>query len=220
MKTHMEPNDFDKLIKDKLNRPTDIYKTESDKAKPFVWNAISSNAVSAGSIKWYHLVAAVILPLILFSFVLIQIQNHHQKEIEFLSEQIQNMEANYSIQSTSLNEKNVRILNMEKEFEKLSSNRVLNTTEKSAVSKERLIYITDTVYIQRTAHVVTDKNPVEHLDKKESNVPEDIYEPDQPDIKNQEANIDNDIFLTYSDKSKNPDEKSTKVKFGPFAKKE
>ncbi len=99
----MEPSDFDKFIKSKLQEDIDLHKRESEAAKPFVWSAVQ-NEVTNRSLNWRHLAAAMILLLIGFSLVFQMNRQAHQKELNHLAKQIGELHEQYQRQLVTLEE--------------------------------------------------------------------------------------------------------------------
>ena len=83
----MEHSDFDKILRNKINEVNDLHSKEMDTAKPFVWTEIQRRNSSKG-LRWYHLAAAVVLIVLCFSWVLLSMQNNHNKEPQTLSNKI------------------------------------------------------------------------------------------------------------------------------------
>jgi len=149
----MEPADFDKLIANSLKGADSIHAKEMDRAKPFVWAAVQNNLKNHSSLRWYHLVAAIILLLVSFGFLLDTIRTRHLDEMSKLSSKLDQLEEHYLLQEKLLNMKNQQVSVMASELKEFQIK--LASMEQTAPpgNKEVYIYRTDTVYLRQVEYV-------------------------------------------------------------------
>ncbi len=155
----MEPFDIDKLIQKKLQEGTDLHQHEAKKAKPFVWAAIQNQVNRKKSPTWFHLAAAVIILFLLFSFVLFQVQNNHQKELHVIAEKMDQLESTYQSQASLLNAKNSQVDQLEAELKNVQSQFAGLAADGTSSHKETFVYRTDTVYIKQVEYQTVYSEP-------------------------------------------------------------
>jgi hypothetical protein len=150
----MEPTDFDKLLRNKLNEGSDLYSKEIEHSKPFVWTAVQQNLNSEKSlIRWQHLAAAVILLLVSSTSIIYFMNKQHQREMNQLANSIDSMHSNYLIQSKQLQQKDELLSCFQSDIQSLQQfqNKVLR--EDNFVEKTQYVYQTDTVFVEEIRYI-------------------------------------------------------------------
>ena len=156
----MEPNDFDRLLKEKLAQPNEAYQKEVEASKPFVWSAIQREVHMPYALKWYHLAAAVILLLITFGFVFTNMKGQHQDEMLALTNKVEELQQYYESQEEVLNAKDMELARLSGELERVES-KLVTLNEQAPVSyKETIVYRTDTVIVERVEYIEVAPQPM------------------------------------------------------------
>ena len=208
----MEPDDFDKLIKDRVSGENTIHSKELTEAKPFVWASVQSNLKSGNALKWYHLAAAILLLLISFAFLLVGIQKTHMEEIALVSSKLDGLEEFYQSQEKLLNIKDQQVADLASELRKveikLSSMEQIKPNER----KEVIIYRKDTVYIKRTEYVRVKEQP--SLVENNNGAPVIQANNVQEDAASVSAKFDQIIYPSFEEERTRQKSESVKLKFG------
>ena len=206
----MEPTEFDKLLKTKLQEFGTLHHNEMDKARPFVWSAVQRNIRGSGSLRWYHLAAAIILLLISFVFVLRNVNKSHESEMVLLSQKIDELQEQYISQQTTLHSKDKKLGTLMVELQNVEQKLINLHDSKPEEFTERIVYRTDTVIVRQIEYVTREVDP---LIAKEIN--------HKPDLINEKADvkIDNNnkinyaIYPSVARHDKNQKSETIKVKF-------
>lgn len=210
----MEPFDIDKIIKNKLAQDNEIHAHEMESAKPFVWSAIQNKIGSRKSLTWYHLAAAVVLLMISFSFILFGIQKGRHREIEQLSNKIDQLQKDYVTQAELLQYKNAQVESQGFELKNMEVRLTSIQENKPAAQSEKIIHQVDTVYIKQIEYItkIPDSNDENKLVMGEQI--EMAIQTEKTD--KQETNIDNMIFPTTRNSEKSEQSESIQIKMGSF----
>lgn len=200
----MEPHDFDKFIKDKL-QPGNVYQHESGQAKPFIWSAVQNNLKSS-SLTWRHLAAAMVLLLAGFSLAFYLNERSHQQELKLLSQKISKIQNNYQSELVLLQLKEAQVDSLAHELRNVAPPFI------NLPQTERVIYKTDTVFVKQTEFISTVSTP------DTANALPDIEKPSEPDptTTTQESEIDDMIYLHYSDQHLKQKPETIRFKLGSF----
>ena len=155
----MEPSDFDNLIRQKMQEPTDLHQEEMEKAKPFVWYAVQDRVNQKPMLRWYHLAAAVVLLFAGFSWIVFYLQKGHEQEIANLSSEMQQLKTVYANQSSQSQLKDNQVQLLECELEEVSQQlaQLENQTVAQSTFKSQIIYQTDTVFVKQVEYVTVYK---------------------------------------------------------------
>lgn len=156
----MERSDFDRLIKHKLSGENTAHSKEIREAKPFVWASVHNNLAKKATLRWYHLAAAILLLLISFTFLLKGVQKNHSEEISRLAAKLDQLEEDFQSQEQQLIVKEQQVSEMADEIRMVEIRLASINQEAPKISKEVVVYRTDTVYLKQTEYVsVTDHVP-------------------------------------------------------------
>ena len=156
----MKPNEIDAIINSKLQEDHQLYGEEMDVSKPFIWGEIRSNLKSERSPRWYQLVAAMIIFLILSALGFFFINQKHQQEIDALSQQMHQFQQGYDLQTSALVSKDEQISSLKKEI-------ALFTDKHTEVPKDqeqvKTVYLrqVDTVFVTKTNLNMRDTNSLD-----------------------------------------------------------
>lgn len=209
----MEPMDIDKIIKDKLQENNDLHMHEMDTAKPFVWSAVQSQMATKPSLNWYHLAAAVLLLIISFPFAFYGIQSGHKKQIDLLSNKIDQLQQDYTSQQELLNTKDSQVVLLGNELKNIELKLTDVQQQQSVPRKEMIIYRTDTIYVKQVEYISTTRDPMVLSvvrTEKDSELIEGLEEINTQERRS-EAIFSNDTYRA----NKQPAE-TIKIKFGSF----
>lgn len=156
----MKPNEIDAIINSKLQEDHQLYGEEIDASKPFIWGEIRSNLKSGESLKWYHLVAAMIIFLILSAIGFHFINQQHKQEIDALSQQMHQFQQGYDLQTSAIASKNEQITSLENEIE-LITNDLTEVPEDQEQVKTMYLRQVDTVFVTKANLKITDANSLD-----------------------------------------------------------
>ena len=206
----MEPFDFDEIVRQRLNEDIDLHQHEIESSKPFVWSAIQDKIRMSRTLKWYHLAAAVVILLISFSFILINVQQGHNREMQLLSDKVDDIRINYESQGELIRAKELQVLNLTNELEDVEI-QLTDLQNTDPVVTERIVYQVDTIYMKE----------IEYITVATELPPEETQSPDNQDIVENQTEIETDleIFPTFYTRRTEPPGENLKVKFGPFSSK-
>lgn len=214
-KKPMEPFDIDKIIREKLQESSDLHRHQIDSARPFVWGAVQQQIVGRGSIRWYHLAAAVVFLMIVFSVILFGIQQRHNQKIDLLANKLDQMQQSYMSQFEALRTKDAQAKFLENKLGQMEQMLAGLQAEKPTMSKEVIIYRTDTVYIKQVEYVAIAADST-HSKELIANGLEEPLEKKKTTVL-PETKTDDVIFLSSSNQSRNQPSESIKFKFGAFS---
>lgn len=156
----MEPSELDRLIRQKQQEAKGLYQRERDSARAKVWSSVHSQIEKKKSLRWYHLAAAVVLILIPMAIVFNSMQQSGEKNLENLTEQIDQLKKDYLQQAALIIEKDAKLASLQVELLKVETQlKALEEIERSAQS-ERIVYVKDTVYIKQVEYITTITEPV------------------------------------------------------------
>ena len=210
----MEPYDFDKLLKEKLENDNDLHSYEIESAKPFIWSAIQNNVGGDKTIKWYHLAAALILLILSFAFILINVQKSYKSEIQILSQRIDEIQDNYKVQGVNLDSKVTEIEKLNAELDFVESQLITLQSSANSTPKPRLETITvfqrDTVFVKEVEYITLSQKDTLPLNESS----QQVTEVEIADIKSEVPLTDIDIYPSYSQNGKKRRSESIKLKFG------
>ncbi len=210
----MEPFDIDNIVREKLQESNDLHTHEMESAKPFVWSAVQNQIGWRRSLTWVHLAAAVVLLMIGFSFILFSVQKGHKKEIELLSEKIDQMQTYYVSQEKQLRSKDTQVAFLGNELKNVKIQLADMQHMEPLTQKETIVYRTDTVYLKQVEYITAVSDPTE---AKEITIGTVAEQPEQVETaKVQERETDDVIFPSYSNQGNRPPSETIKFKFGPF----
>lgn len=148
----METFDIDKLIRNKLSESTNRHKEEMDSAKPFVWAAIREKVGKKRTITWYHLAAATVLLLGVFTYVLTVVQQAHQKEMNALAHKIEQLEKTHVLQRELIFAKETRVNTLQTELHQVAAELAQFRRKQPLVRASNVIYRTDTLYLKEVEY--------------------------------------------------------------------
>jgi len=212
----MEPFDIDSFVKNKLTEDNELHSKEIESSKPFVWTAVQQQINRKKSVTWYHLAAAVLLLLIGFSFILFNIQKGHQREMELLSDQINQLETNHQAQANLLQSKNSQVQQLSTELENVGIQLTALQQQNPAQQTQKILHQVDTVYIKQVEYItLKTSSPVEELEI----TPEKELVTYAENTAFQKKETDDIIFPSSSRLAKNEQSEAFKIKVGPFARK-
>ncbi|MEM9831048.1 MAG: hypothetical protein AAF944_10450 [Bacteroidota bacterium] len=210
----MEPFDIDNIIREKLQQSNDLHKHQLDSAKPFIWGAVQQKIIAKRAIMWYHLAAAVVLLMIIFSFVLYGVQQQYRQQADLLAAKLDQMQQSYESQSKALYTKDTQAELLATRLGAMEQTLASLQAEQPPAPKKVIIYRTDTVYIKQVEYVAiaADSTHSEKLiaDRSEEPLEKEATLP-------HETKTDDVIFLSSSNQGKNQPSESIKFKFGAFS---
>lgn len=211
----MEPFDIDKIIREKLHESTDLHRHQMDSARPFVWGAVQQQIVARGSIRWYHLAAAVVLLMIVFSVVLFGIQHRHNQKINLLSDKLDQIHQSYVSQAEALRTRDAQAKLLENKLGQMEQMLAGLQAEKPPISKEVIIYRTDTVYVKQVEYIAIAADSTRSKELIANGLEEPLEKKKATVLP--ETKTDDVIFLSSSNQSRNQPSESIKFKFGAFS---
>lgn len=158
----MEPSDFDRIIKQKISQENNLYQKEIAASKPFVWSEIKSNEKSkAILIPWYYAAAVIIILLLGSSWFFLDIQNKYHRQIDMLSQQINQQPDYYSFD---------RIVELGDEQLDFACNTIDSLQQANSVLKQKLkepndkavqiVYKVDTVFVKQIEYITEYISPI------------------------------------------------------------
>ncbi|GJM30722.1 MAG: hypothetical protein DHS20C17_33570 [Cyclobacteriaceae bacterium] len=203
----MEPSDFDKLVKEKLQQNRDLYRNERETAKPFIWSAIQTR-IAKNTMIWSHLAAAMVLLLVGISLVFYLNKRTYQKEMVALSQKVGKLQENYQAQLLLLQVKEAQVDSLTDKLKNIAQPLI------DLPQKERIIYKTDTVFVKQIEHITTVSIP----EPPNENMLNDTViqtKPAQSAI-SQQREIDDLIYPNYSSLSGKQKQETLKFKLGSF----
>lgn len=207
----MEPTDLDNLLKAKLQESSDVHRQEMDAAKPFVWSAIQKNISNGHSLRWYHLAAAVILLLISFVFVLQNVQKSHENEMVLLSQKIDQLQQHYVSQETALKSKDQELGTLMSELKNVELKLDDLQHQQPEVSKETIVYRTDTVVVKQIEYITRNPNPVIAMETSSDNQETRTENIETNSKRNTSVNYA--IYPSMASQNRNQKSETIKVKF-------
>lgn len=210
----MEPKDIDNIVKNKLQENNDLHRSEMESAKPFVWSALQNQIERKRSLTWYHLAAALVLLMISFSFVLYSIQTGHRKQIDLLSNKIDQLQQNYSSQVDQLQTKKTQVESLGKELRNIELQLTDLQQQEPIVKKETIVFRTDTVYIKQIEYINITPDPMELRVISHSTIQDPTEQVEIATVN--EKGRDDAIFSGYSYQGNSRSTEKIKVKFGSF----
>ncbi len=168
----MEPSDFDKLIKDKLEQDSDLHQKNIEAAKPFVWTAVQTNLKHKKYlIPWHYAAAAAVLFVVFSSLLFLKTNRHYENELNLLSLQILEMKQQNK-PSDLIAFKNKQLDLLSKDVERLETSLTLKTNSQSTATpiekiiiQKQIVYQVDTVFLNGTAQIAQLVPEFKTLDK-------------------------------------------------------
>jgi hypothetical protein len=161
---HMEPFDFDKLIKEKVEEQGNLHSQSAEQARHGIWMNIQEDIKGRKFISWYHLAASIAFLLISFSIVLILVQKRYLNENQELLTKMENLQKEYVIGMNALSEKEKEITGLKTNVDLLEgqlSELEVNNSQQPELPVSTVIYKTDTVYVRTIEYVAyTPEEPV------------------------------------------------------------
>jgi len=204
----MKPNEIDSIIRSKLQENDSFYDHEIAAAKPFIWAAIRNKITRTGLITWHHLAAAMVLLFVVFSFIFNSLREEHQRELDVLSDKIDQLQKINNARGMISEAKETQIASLDNQL-RYSAIQLDELTQESPTEAPTILYHTDTVYINTVELIPTVAEINTHPDHYQAyieSVPVEILKPEMDDV------IYPDF---YSQGSKQPTE-TINFKFGPF----
>jgi hypothetical protein len=196
----MEPHDFDKFIKGRVRQTSDTYKHERDAAKPFVWSAVQNNLRKTSQVTGWHLAAAVIAILMLFTLVFYSSQQKHRRELDLVYTKMKQLQQHYDVQTSLLQSREIQLDSVEDQLNHVVRH-LEHLSQKPTPPAERPIPKIDTIFIRQVEYVTAE--PELEVALVQNAIPE----------KNE---IDQVIFPIQKSSINNQREEAIKVKFGSF----
>ena len=151
----MEPSDFDKTIRAKLDESHELHKDQMDAARPFVWSAIRMQTQNRRSLAWYHLAAAVLFMILGFSVILYRVMDEHTREIKQLSEKIDELHSHYLLQRRELYSKDTLVESLGNELRNMEEQLTRMQEQNLFYPKETTVYRIDTIYVNHVQEIAT-----------------------------------------------------------------
>lgn len=210
-------NKLDKLIREKLGQDISLHEREIESSKSFIWSAIQRKTSEQKSLAWFHLAAAVIVLVIVFSFFFLKIQQDHQQELQLLTNRIESIQKYYSDQESTLLSKEAEINTLSSQIDELQIQMTgMGETSNSVEIKEveRVVYHTDTVYVSEIRYV-TASNPDQSNLLPDSEKPSDLNI--ITSVTSHDVERDDEIFPSQSTQKSIQSPESIQLKFGAFA---
>jgi len=208
-KEDMKPNEIDALIRSKLQENDNFYDHEMAAAKPFIWAAIRNKITKTGSIAWYHLAAAMVLLFMIFSFIFNSLRQEHQRELDVLSDKIDQLQKINNDRGSNSEAKETQIASLENQLQ-YSAIQLDELTRESQTEVQTILYHTDTVYINTVELISTVAEINTHPDHYQAYV-----ESEPAGVSKTE--MDDMIFPDFSNQGNKQRIESIHVKFGSFA---
>ncbi|NJN25694.1 MAG: hypothetical protein HC819_06905 [Cyclobacteriaceae bacterium] len=208
----MKPNNIDKLIREKLESVHDVHAREIEAAKPFVWSSVQSKMHRHPTLPWFHLVAAVVLLLIGFSFTMIHIQKQHRNEMQQLTNALDKMEQEHVDQREAISRKENQIKTLSWELQVMESKLVdqkLTPTHEKGQPMPQIIYRTDTIFIRQPEY-----RTVANVQENPVNTAKDVQTATTKAAHSHAT--DHIIYPSYHGKDKSPDNENLRVRLGPI----
>lgn len=207
----MEPFEMDKIIREKLQGKPDVYRHEMEEAKPFVWSAVHNQINEKRSLTWIHLVAAILMLFISFTFVIIKLNQRHQEEINALAEKVDLLQKNHQLEREVLQVKDAQVSLLTNQVKESESKLAEIFQTNPAVQRNHVIYRTDTVFIKQVEYITTAPQLID--------VPDPVaevaeIEPQQELTQVQENKRDDIIFPADRIQSGAQDSETIKLRFG------
>ena len=207
----MEEFNFDQLIREKVDQETEIHQKEIDASKPFVWAALQQELSGRKSLRWYHLAAAVLLITLLFSYLLISVQNNHRNEINTLAGKIDKLQNEYNRQNQVIDQREQQVADLKSEMNHLDG-QLTELESREMLPRETIVYRTDTVYVRQVEYItVVEPGQAVNEDNTLAALPSDNEkEITVPPI------IDDEIFPSNKGDSNTDQADVVKFRFGSF----
>lgn len=209
----MEPHDFDKLIKSRVQQANDIYQKEMEAAKPFVWSAVQNNLSRTNHITRWHLVAAVMVIVMVFTLVFHSSQQKHRQALDLLYTKMDQLQEHYHDQTNLLQRKEMQLDSVRDQLNQV----VLHTENLPEIPKspgERPMPKADTVFIRQIEYITAEPE----LEVASESVPEKGAIPSAiaQNSSTKVNEIDHVIFPSQKSSINNQRAEAIKVKFGSF----
>jgi hypothetical protein len=209
----MEPFEMDKIIREKLQLKSDVYRKELDEAKPFVWSAIQQQINVKHSPTWTHLAAAILVLFISFTFIIIKFNQRHKAEIIALVEKVDLMQREHQSEKAALQSKITQMSEMTDHLLLAESKLTKVVQANPGIQKDVIIYRTDTVYIKQVEYITTSDQP---LRTPEPAVEAAANDPQLLVTQVRENKKEDIIFPAERIRSEAQDSETIKLKFAAF----
>lgn len=203
----MEPIDFDRIVKQKLEGENHLHNQQVTDSKPYVWAAIQQGKSNrAAGVPWLYAAATILIIFLCSVFLLFQQKEKSNLQLEQLTAKIETLQQNYRVIPTTVTaEKNGQIDLLCSEIDQLEKNlgRLKNQQMAAPTALTTLVYKTDTVYINKVEYVTQYINPTNEEEKeleKPKAPPESL--PETTDI----------IFPDFSKPTRNSQKETASVK--------
>jgi len=204
----MKPNEIDSIIRSKLQENDGFYDHEIAAAKPFIWAAIRNKITRTGLITWHHLAAAMVLLFIVFSFIFNSMRQEHQRELDVLSDKIDQLQKINNARGMITEAKETQIASLENQ-QRYSAIQLDELTQKSPTEVPTILYHTDTVYINTVELIPTvaeiNTQP-DHYQAYIESVPVEVLKTEMDDV----------IYPDFSSQGSKQPTETINFKFGPF----
>ncbi len=210
----MEPKEFDRLIKSRIQQPSDVYQKEMEAAKPFVWSAVQGNLRNTGQVRHWQLAAAAAVLLILFSLILYTSKQEHQKELDLVYGKMDQLQQHFNTQTNLLQTREMQLDSVASQLNQVALHLEQLTQRPIASSTTSPILKVDTVFIRQIEYVTAKPDPdiPEASDPENSTLPSSAVVQVSPP---QENKIDHVIYPSQKSAVHNSKD-AIKVKFGSF----
>lgn len=202
----MEPSDFDKLIKEKLQENHHLHEHDIEASRPYAWSAVQRKLAGSSSLTWYHMTAAVLVLLLTFSGVLFQINKTYRREIQNLSMEFKGLANNQNAYLDQLNLKNNELNDLNSQL--ISLKFQLDSIKSLAPTPPQLVYRTDTVYLKETIYQAYKIPPISQEEQITLTEDSGRFSQKEP------LPIDDVIFISSKQSIANSTQR-LKIKFGP-----
>jgi hypothetical protein len=165
-----------------------------------VWSAVQNNLRKAGQITGWHLAAAVIAILMLFTLVFYSSQQKHRRELDLVYTKMKQLQQHYDVQTSLLQSREIQLDSVEDQLNHVVRH-LEHLSQKPTPPAERPIPKIDTIFIRQVEYVTAE--PELEVALVQNAIPE----------KNE---IDQVIFPIQKSSINNQREEAIKVKFGSF----
>jgi len=204
----MKPNEIDSLIRSKLQENDSFYDHEMAAAKPFIWAAIRNKITRTSLITWHHLAAAMILLFMVFSFIFNSLRLEHQRELDILSDKIDQLQRINNDRGMISEAKETQIASLENQL-RYSAIQLDELTHESQTEVPTRLNHTDTVYINTVELIPTVAEINTHPDHYQAymeSVPVEVLKTEMDDV----------IYPDFSNQGNKQRIETIHVKFGSF----
>ncbi len=211
----MEPFDIDKIVREKLQERNNLHKPQMDSARPFVWGAVQQQIATQQSFTWYHLAAAVVVLIIVFSAILFGLQRRHNQQLDRLANRLDQIQQSNVAQIDALRTKDAQAEFLESKLDQMEQALAGLQMEEPTAPKEVIIYRTDTVYVKQVEYITIAADSTQSKELTTDVVEKPLERKEVAEL--QGTKTDDVIFISSSSQSEDPPSEAIKFKFGAFS---